>query len=171
MPRKLAILAFVIVGLNVWVILALGTSSKGSFLTNLLQICSSWLAASLCFLARRRGRGVSRPFWLLVGCSMAAWGVANVGWMYYENFLHTTAPRFSFVRILFDVQGVFYAIALFLDNERDSQDFDWETLLDSVQIGLVFFSVFFGLYYVQLLQGAYPQANELVVTCARSMEG
>lgn len=164
MPRKLAILAFVIVVLNVCVILTLGTSPKGSFLTNLLQICSSWLAASLCFLARRRGRGVSRPFWLLVGCSMGAWGVANVGWMYYENWLGTTAPRFSFARILFDVQGVFYAIALFLDKERDSPDFDWETLLDSVQIGLVFFSVFFGLYYVQLLQGAHPQANELVLT-------
>jgi PAS domain S-box-containing protein len=164
MPRKLAILAFIIVALNVCVILILGTKPAGSFLTNLLQICSSWLAAGLCFLARRRGRGVSRPFWLLVGCSMAAWGVANVGWMYYENWLHTTAPRFSFVRILFDVQGVFYAIALFLDKDRDSPDFDWETLLDSVQIGLVFFSVFFGLYYVQLLQGAYPQANELVVT-------
>jgi PAS domain S-box-containing protein len=164
MPRKLAILAFIIVALNVCVILFLGTSSSGSFLTNSLQICSSWLAAGLCFLARRRGRGVSRPFWLLVGCSMAAWGVANVGWMYYENYLHTTAPRFSFVRILFDVQGVFYAIALFLDKDRDSPDFDWETLLDSVQIGLVFFSVFFGLYYVQLLQGAHPQANELVLT-------
>ena len=164
MPRKLAILAFVIVALNVCVILILGTSWSGSFLTNTLQICSSWLAAGLCFLARRRGRGVSRPFWLLVGCSMAAWGVANVGWMYYENYLHTTAPRFSLVRILFDVQGVFYAIALFLDKDRDSPDFDWETLLDSVQIGLVFFSVFFGLYYVQLLQGAHPQANELVLT-------
>ena len=164
MPRKLAFLAFIIVGLNVCVILTLGTKPAGSFLTNLLQICSSWLAAGLCFLARRRGRGVSRPFWLLVGCSMATWGVANAGWMYYENWLHTTAPRFSLVRILFDVQGVFYAVALFLDKDRDSPNFDWETLLDSVQVGLVFFSVFFGLYYVQLLQGAHPQANELVVT-------
>jgi PAS domain S-box-containing protein len=164
MPRKLVILAFIIVGLNVYVILTRGTSPAGSFLTNSLQICSSWLAAGLCFLARRRGRGVSRPFWLLVGCSMAAWGVANLGWMYYENWLHIKAPRFSLVRILFDVQGVFYAIALFLDSDRDSPDFDWETLLDSVQIGLVFFSVFFGLYYVQLLQGTHPQANELVVT-------
>jgi PAS domain S-box-containing protein len=95
---------------------------------------------------------------------MAAWGVANVGWMYYENWLNITPPRFSVVRVLFDVQGVFYAVALFLDKERDSPDFDWETLLDSVQIALVFFSVFFGLYYVQFLQGAYPQANELVLT-------
>jgi two-component system cell cycle sensor histidine kinase/response regulator CckA len=164
MPKKLAVLAFIIVGLSVGVILTLGTKPTGSFLTNSLQICSSWLAAALCFLARRRGRGLSRPFWLLVGCSMAAWGVANAGWMYYENWLHIKPPRFSFVRILFDVQGVFYAMALFLDKDRDSPDFDWETLLDSVQIGLVFFSVFFGLYYVQLLQGSHPQANELVLT-------
>src|SRR5262249_8386313 len=164
MPRKLAVLAFVIVGLNAVVILTLGPSPGGSFLTNCLQICSSWLAAALCFLAIRRGRGLSRPFWLLVGCSMATWGVANVGWMFYENLLHAAVPRFSIVRILFDVQGVFYAIALFLDKERDSPEFSLETLLDSVQIGLVFFSVFFGLYYVQLLQGSHPQAHELILT-------
>jgi PAS domain S-box-containing protein len=164
MPRKLAILAFVIIGLSICVILTLGDSPAGSFLTNALQIGSSWVAAALCFLARKRGRGLSRQFWLLVGLSMATWGVANAGWMYYENWLHMGVPRFSTVRVLFDVQGVFYAIALFLDKDRDSPDFDPETLLDSVQIALVFFCVFFGLYYVQLLQGDHPQANELMLT-------
>jgi PAS domain S-box-containing protein len=164
MPRKLAVLAFVIVGLSIGVILTLGDSPAGSFLTNALQIGSSWLAAGLCFLARKRGRGLSRQFWLLVGMSMATWGVANVGWMFYENVLHAAVPRFSIVRVLFDVQGVFYAIALFLDKDRDSPEFDLETLLDSVQVALVFFCVFFGLYYVQLLQGSHPQANELVLT-------
>src|SRR5882762_4770288 len=161
MPRKLAILAFAIVGINICVILALRDSATRSLLTNLLQIGSSGLAAALCFLARRRGRGLSRQFWLLVGMSMATWGVANVGWMYYENWLHIATPRFSIVRILFDVQGVFYAIVLFLDKDRDSPLFDLETLLDSVQIGLVFFSLFFCLYYMQVLQGAHPQANEM----------
>jgi PAS domain S-box-containing protein len=164
MPRKLAILAFAIVGMNICVILTLRDSPARSLLTNLLQIGSSGLAAALCFLARRRGRGLSRQFWLLVGMSMVTWGVANVGWMYYENWLHIATPRFSIVRVLFDVQGVFYAIALFLDKDRDSPNFDLETLLDSVQIALVFFSVFFGLYYVQLLQGDHPQANALVLT-------
>ena len=164
MPRKLTILAFAIVGMNICVILTLRDSPARSLLTNLLQIGSSGLAAALCFLARRRGRGLSRQFWLLVGMSMATWGVANVGWMYYENWLHIATPRFSIVRVLFDVQGVFYAIALFLDKDRDSPNFDLETLLDSVQIALVFFSVFFGLYYVQLLQGDHPQANALVLT-------
>src|SRR5882724_553732 len=164
MPRKLAVLSFVVIGLSIAVILTLGDSPAGSFLTNSLQIGSSWLAAGLCFLARKRGRGLSRQFWLLVGMSMATWGVANVGWMFYENVLHAAVPRFSIVRVLFDVQGVFYAIALFLDKDRDSPDFDLETLLDSVQVALVFFCVFFGLYYVQLRQGSHPQANELVLT-------
>jgi PAS domain S-box-containing protein len=164
MPRKLVVLAFIIFGLSVLVIPTLGTSPAGSFLTNSLQICSCGVAVALCFLARRRGHGLSRPFWLLVGCSMAAWGVANLGWMYYENWLHAPTPRFSIVRVLFDVQGVFYAIALFLDKDKDSSDFNPETLLDAVQIAIIFFSVFFGLYYVQLLQGSHPQANELVLT-------
>jgi PAS domain S-box-containing protein len=164
MPRKLAVLSLVIAGLSICVILTLGGSPAGSFLTNALQIGASWVAAGLCFLARRRGRGLSRQFWLLVGMSMATWGVANVGWTYYENWLHVTTPRFSIVHILFDVQGVFYAIVLFLDKDRDSPVFDLETLLDSVQIGLVFFCVFFGLYNMQFLQGTYPLANELAMT-------
>src|SRR6266850_236058 len=164
MPRKLAVLSFVVIGLSIAVILTLGDSPAGSFLTNSLQIGSSWLAAGLCFLARKRGRGLSRQFWLLVGMSMATWGVANVGWMFYENVLHAAVPRFSIVRVLFDVQGVFYAIVLFLDKDRDSPDFDLETLLDSVQIGLVFFCIFFRLYYMQFLQETTPQANEMVVT-------
>src|SRR5882724_4479846 len=164
MPRKLAILAFAIVGINICVILTIRDSPARSLLTNLLQIGSSGLAAALCFLARRRGRGLSRQFWLLVGMSMATWGVANVGWMYYENWLHIATPRFSIVRILFDVQGVFYAIALFIDKDRDAPDFDLVTLLDSAQIGFVFFSVFFCLYYMQLLQSTHPHANEMVAT-------
>src|SRR5712692_7449791 len=142
MPRKLAILPFAIVGMNIYVILTFRDSPARSLLTNLLQIGSSGLAAALCFLARRRGRGLSRQFWLLVGMSMATWGVANVGWMYYENWLHIATPRFSVVRILFDVQGVFYAIALFLDKDEDSPEFNAEMVLDSVQVAIVFLSLF-----------------------------
>jgi PAS domain S-box-containing protein len=158
MPRKLLALACVIVGLHVVAILTLGTSTAGSVLANSLQIFSCGLAAAACFGASRRGRGLSRPFWSLAGCGMAMWGVANIGWMYYENWLHVAVPSFSIVRILFDVQGIFFAIALFLDQERDSPTFDLETLLDSLQIAIVFLSVFFGLY-VQFLRGASDSAS------------
>jgi PAS domain S-box-containing protein len=158
MPRKLLALACVIVGLHIGAILTLGTSSAGGVLANSLQIFSSGLAAAACFGASRRGRGLSRPFWTLAGCGMAMWGVANIGWMYYENWLHLAVPGFSIVRILFDVQGIFFAIALFLDQERDSPSFDLETLLDSLQIAIVFLSVFFALY-VQFLRGASESAR------------
>jgi len=158
MPRKLLALACVIVGLHIVAILTLGTSSAGGVLANSLQIFSSGLAAAACFGASRRGRGLSRPFWLLAGCGMAMWGVANNGWMYYENWLHAAVPSFSMVRILFDVQGIFFAIALFLDQERDSPSFDLETLLDSLQIAIVFLSVYFGLY-VRFLRGASGSAS------------
>jgi two-component system cell cycle sensor histidine kinase/response regulator CckA len=164
MPRKLLILALVVIGLHIYVTLTLGTSPAGSFLTNSLQVFASGLAVAMCFGARRRGRGMTRPFWLLVACGMATWSLANLGWMYYENWLRAPVPRFSIVRFLFAVQGVFYAIALFLDKEKDSPIIDTETFLDSVQIAIVFISVFFGLYYVQLLQGTPMLAGELILT-------
>jgi PAS domain S-box-containing protein len=164
MPRKLLILALVVIGLHICVILTLGTSPAGSFLTNSLQVFASGLAVAMCFGARRRGRGMSRPFWLLVGCGVATWGLANLGWIYYENLLHAAVPRFSLVRFFFAVQGVFYAIALFLDKEKDAPIIDTETLLDSVQIAVVFISLFFGLYYVQMLQGSPMPAGELILT-------
>jgi len=164
MPRKLLALACVVVGLHVVGILTLGTSTARGVLGNSLQIFSSGLAAAACLGASRRGRGLSRPFWLLAGCGMATWGLADVGWMYYENWLHMVVPNFSIVRILFDIQGIFFAIALFLDQERDSPSFGLETLLDSLQIAIVFLSVLFGLNYLQSLRGDSDTASALLQT-------
>jgi PAS domain S-box-containing protein len=164
MPRKLLVSVIALLGLSAGVILILGMSPTGSTLTNFLQIVCCGLAATMCFAASRRGRGLSRPFWVLVGCSIATWGLANVGWMYYENWLHAPVPRFSVVRVLFDVQGVFYAIALFLDKENDSPEFNAEMVLDCVQIAIVFLSLFFGLFYLQVLEGAEARFSELIMT-------
>jgi len=153
MPRKLWVLALTIAALQACEIAFLGTSPLGSVLGNVLQLAASGFATWMCFGASRRGRGMSRPFWRLVGLSMACWCVANLGWMYYEDWLRMEPPQFSSVRILFEIQGVFFAAALFLDKHKDSARFDAETLLDSLQVGIVFFSVFFGLYYVQWSRG------------------
>ena len=114
MSRRLIILASAILGLHVCGIVFLGTSHAGSILGNALQVFSSAFAAVMCFQASRRGRGLSRPFWLLAAYAMGCWSVANLGWSYYENWLHVEPARLSLVRILFDVQGVFFAIALCL---------------------------------------------------------
>src|SRR5260370_27564442 len=164
MPRKLLVSVLVLLGLSVGIILTMGMSPLGSLLTNSLKVVCWGFEAAMCFGGSKRGGGMSRPFWALVGCSIAVWGVANLGWMYYENWLHASVPRFSLVRILFDVQGVFYAIALFLDKEKDSPEFSAEMVLDSVQIAIVFLSLFFGIFCLQVWERAAAQFHELIVT-------
>jgi PAS domain S-box-containing protein len=161
MSRKLPVLALFVVGLQVCEILILGTSPTGSLVANSLQLLACAIGAAMAFGASLRGRGLTRPFWRLIGLGLATWGVANLGWVYYENWLHAQVPALSVVRILFDSQGVFFAIALFLDKEKDSPRFDAETLLDSLQVAIVFFSAFFGLYYVQLMSGVSGPGPDL----------
>src|SRR5437879_11646444 len=119
MPRKPLILAAVIVALHLCEAATLGTSMAGSLLANLLQILACGFAAVMAFGAYRRGRGLSRPFWLLVGAGIAMWGVANLGWMYYEVALHTVPPTGSAVRSLFGLHSLFFAMALLLDQDKD----------------------------------------------------
>jgi PAS domain S-box-containing protein len=148
MSRKLLALASVIIGLHVVEALTLGTTTLGSFLGNSLQIFACAFGAAMAFGAYRRGRGLSRPFWLLIGCGMAMWGVADLGWLYYEVVLHSEPPTESVVRFLFGVQNVFFAMALFLDQDKDSPSLDAESILDCIQIVIVFFFIFAGFYYL-----------------------
>ena len=100
----------------------------------------------------------------MISAGLVTWGVANLGWMYYENWLGQEVPPLAVCRVLFDTEGVFFAIALFLDKDRDSPSFDIETILDGIQVAIVFFSAFFGMYYVQLVSGARGLYAELFMT-------
>jgi two-component system cell cycle sensor histidine kinase/response regulator CckA len=151
MSRKLLAIAAVLVGAHIAQELFLGVSPAGSLVANFLEVIATGLAAWMCFLASRRARGMANPFWTLLGCGMVIWGVANLGWMYYEVVLHTEPSTGSAVRFLYSVQGVFFAMMLFLDQEKDSSQFEPEFLLDFTQIAIVFFFLYLGLYYVPLL--------------------
>jgi PAS domain S-box-containing protein len=164
MSRRLPLLAFLIVGLQVCEVLILGTSRTGSLVANSLQMAACALGVAMTLAAFQRGRGLSRPFWLLVSAGLATWGVANLAWMYYENWLHEPVPELSPIRMVFDSEGVFFAVALFLDKERDSPRFDLETLLDALQVAIVFFSAFFGMYYMRLLSGSIDTYTDTFMT-------
>src|SRR5712664_2640400 len=84
--------------------------------------CSVGVAAS------RRATAPSRRFWLLVGCGLAVWGLANAGWMYYEIVLHTEPPTGSVVRFLFGTQSIFFALAVFLNQDKDASTLDLESV-------------------------------------------
>src|SRR5216684_1079603 len=132
MPRKLTIFALVIIVLHIFSAAILGPSPAGTLIGNSLQIMACALAVAMTFAASRRGRGLTRPFWLLVGCGLAVWGVANLGWMYYELALHREPPTGSVVRFLFGTQSIFFAMALFLDQDKDSSTLDPESILDFI---------------------------------------
>ena len=150
MPRKPLILAAVIVALHLCEAATLGTSASGSLLANLLEIVACGFAVAMAFGASRRGQGLSRPFWLLVGAGSAMWGVANLGWMYYEVILHSEPSSTSIIRFLFGLEIVLIATALFLDQEKDSPRIDAESALDFIQIGIVFFFIYVEYYYLPL---------------------
>jgi PAS domain S-box-containing protein len=151
MPRKLSILAVLILAFHVVEVFTLGTSTAGGVIGNLLQIATSFLAAGMCVGAARRTAGFARSFWVLVGIGIGIWGVSNFGWLYYEAFLHRRPPELSFVRFVFDTQEAFFAIALLSDRDQQAKKVDFAFLLDSLQIILVFLFVYIGLFFVPSL--------------------
>ena len=152
MPRKPLIFAAVIAALHLIQAATLGTSTNGSLLANLLEILACGFAAVMAFGASCRGRGLSRPFWLLVGLGISMWGLANLGWMYYEVVLRSEPPQASVVRFLFGFEAVLIALALFLDQDKDSSRVGAEAALDFIQIGIVFFFIFLEFYFLPARQ-------------------
>jgi hypothetical protein len=52
------------------------------------------------------------------------------------------------VRFLFGTQSIFFALAVFLNQDKDTSTLDLESVLDFVQIAIVFFFIFVGFYYI-----------------------
>src|SRR5262245_19621249 len=125
MPRKLSIVALAIVGLHIVEVLTLGESPAGAVVGNLLQLTASFLTVTMCLRASRRAGGFVRTFWIMVGAGIGFWGVANLGWMYYEVALHREPPELSFVRFLFDAQQAFSAVAILHDPDQRSKGLDF----------------------------------------------
>ncbi|HET9801759.1 MAG TPA: PAS domain S-box protein, partial [Candidatus Acidoferrum sp.] len=151
MARRAIFASLAIVALQAAVMLLLGPSKWGSFLGNSLQAVAAGLAGAMALFAAKRGRGLSRSIWILVGCGWAAWALSNAGWMFQELALGSVPAPLSLVRFLFDMQGALFAMALFLDEERDSSRLDVAALLDFLQITIVYFLIYLVVYYVPLL--------------------
>jgi PAS domain S-box-containing protein len=150
--------ALSVVGLHVLTVVFLGTSPLGSLFGNALQIFASFLAAAMCFRAARRTSGFARSFWVLVSFGMCAWGLADFGWTYHELFLHHEPPPGSLIRFLFDTHGMFFVMAIFLNQDKDDSRVDLPELLDFVQIGILFFLVYFGAYYLPAINLGHREA-------------
>jgi PAS domain S-box-containing protein len=150
-PRSLTFVAFLVLLSHVLTVVYLGTKPTGSLIGNTLQILCSFLAAFLSFRAAGKDSGFSRSFWILVGCGMGIWGIADFGWTYYEVIKHVEPPSSSLIRFLFDTHGMFFVMAIFLDQEKTDSQVDLGEALDFTQIGILFFFIYFGMYYLPVL--------------------
>ncbi|HUN60472.1 MAG TPA: PAS domain S-box protein [Candidatus Sulfotelmatobacter sp.] len=156
-PRALAFVALFVVFGHVGSVTLLGPSLPGALVGNLLQIFCSFLAAALCFRAAQRSPGFSQSFWTLIGCGFGTWGVANIGWTYYEVILRTEPPPGSLIRFPFDTLGMFFVMAIFLNQEKTDSKVEIKETLDFIQVGILFFVLYFSTYYLPSI-GASPQA-------------
>ena len=170
MPRKLLILASTILGLHIVGAYTVRPSPAAALLGNSLQIIACFTAVAMCIGAARRSKQLTRTFWLLVGAGIAIWGVADLGWTYFEVVLHREPAELSFVRFLFDIQGAFFAMAMLLDQDHDSQKLDLGLSLDALQIALVFLFVYLGLFYAPsvLLDSSHAAFREYSIAMAET---
>lgn len=152
--------------LHVFGIVFLGTSPSGAFLGNSLQVFSSFLAAGMCFRAARKSPGFSQSFWMLIGFGIATWGIADVGWSCYEVFRGTEPPASSLIRFLFDTHGMFFVMAVFLNQEKTDSRVEPEEALDFIQVGILFFLIYFGTYYLPSLYVSQQMAFSREMTVA-----
>lgn len=151
-PRSLTFVALLVLLSHVLTVVYLGTRPVGSLIGNALQILCSFLAAFLSFRAAGKDTGFSRSFWILVGWGMGIWGIADFGWTYYEVIKHVEPPSSSLIRFLFDTHGMFFVMAIFLDQEKTDSQVDLGEALDFTQIGILFFFIYFGMYYLPVLE-------------------
>jgi PAS domain S-box-containing protein len=150
-PRYLALVALLVVAAHACSILWLGTSRLGALIGDSLQTFCSLLAAVLCFRAARKSPGFSQSFWTLIGFGIVVWTIANLGWTYYEALQKTEPPPESLIRFLFDTHGMFFVMAIFLNQEKRDAHIETEEALDFIQIGILFFLIYFGIYYLPSL--------------------
>ncbi|HJZ64122.1 MAG TPA: PAS domain S-box protein [Candidatus Acidoferrum sp.] len=171
MSQRIVQLAIVFAVLHVLVALTIGPMRMGAFCSNALQTAASGIAAWMSFRAAKRGRGLSSSFWQLVGFGWATWGIANGGCLFYEVVLGHEPPALSAIRFLFDIQGAFFAMALFLDEERDSAKLDLATILDFLQIGIIYLLIYVGLYYIpaQYLSHQEGMIRELYIMMVENL--
>jgi two-component system, cell cycle sensor histidine kinase and response regulator CckA len=147
-PRSLVLVALAVLAGHVFTVVFLGRSTFGSLIGNSLQIFCSFLAAAMCFRAARNSSGFTQSFWTMIGFATGVWGVADIGWTYYEVVLYREPPPGSIIRFLFDTHGMFFVMALFLNQEKTTAEVESEEMLDFVQVGILFFLIYFGMYYV-----------------------
>jgi signal transduction histidine kinase len=151
--RRIAWAAWLLVVLQIASFLLLGPGSSRALISNIIQIAACLTAAGLCLHASRRSRDVARTFWMLFAFAFTAYGISNVIWTYYENWLHQPVPASPVSQFLYLCYDAPIVMALFLREGEDASGMDWYRSLDFVQMLMVAFLVYYDFLFLRTLPG------------------
>ncbi len=113
-----------------------GTGRTGTLFVNVLAIAANLLAIGCSLAASRRGRGLSRLFWLLFASAFTLQLVADVGWAYCRYFGVSVPEAALFPSLFYRLYAAPMAITLFLSS--DVRTSKLETFLEGcIVVGLV----------------------------------
>jgi diguanylate cyclase (GGDEF)-like protein len=114
----------------------LGTGPVGTTFLDALALLANSLAIGCCVAAARRGRGLSRMFWILFACASTFELAGNLGWAYCHYFNAAVPDSALFPSLFYRLAAAPMAIALFLSDEASASKL--ESFLDSCMVvGLV----------------------------------
>jgi diguanylate cyclase (GGDEF)-like protein len=115
---------------------ALGSAPSGTTFLDGLSLLANSLAVGCCIAASRRGRGLSRIFWLLFASASALELLGNLGWAYYR-LSHAVLPNTAlFPSLFYRLAAAPMAIALFLSEDVNSSKLE-SFLNGCMVVGLV----------------------------------
>jgi signal transduction histidine kinase len=151
--RRIGWAAWLLVVLQIAGFLLLGPGSLRALVSNLIQIAACLAAAGLCFHASRRSREMARTFWVLFALAFTAYGILNIVWTYYENWLHQPVPASPVSQFLYLCYDAPIVMALFLSEGEDASGLDWYRTLDFVQMLMVAFLIYYDFLFLRTLPG------------------
>src|SRR5215467_6924742 len=151
MRRRVAWSAWLLVALQIAAFLLLADPLR-TWASNIIQVACCIVAAAFCFSASRRSPGLDKTFWGLFAIAFSAYGISNIIWTYYENWLKAPVPASSLSQFLYICYDGPIVMALFLREGEDPSGLDWQRSLDFVQMLMVAFLVYYDFLFLRALQ-------------------
>jgi len=152
MRRRIASFAWILVALQVAAFLLLGEPFR-TWASNIVQVACCVVAAAFCFEASRRSPGLDKTFWGLFAIAFSAYGISNIIWTYYENWLNAPVPASPLSQFLYLCYDAPIVMALFLREGEDPSGLDWQRSLDFVQMLMLTFLVYYDFLFLRARQG------------------
>ena len=147
-------------GLHVFVLANVHSTSDASLASNTISFCLSLLAASAAFAAAREPNTYARSFWRLTGSGFILLALAEVIGTYYENFLHASLDSVWPSDLLYFLFIAPMAMTLFLQPRDRQPGINWGQALDFLQVAILLAAVYLYYFYLPSHWRPSPPATE-----------